>query len=223
MAIAKSLTLLMKLKTDDFQQGLKGAERSAGRAADSITKSGKRAEKSWRDVGTAVTSLKGLFAGFVTAAFFKQIADVVAGNEKVISSFRAITDNAEQARAVFTTFNNLSRELPQSFDEIKQSVLTLGKSGIMPTTDLIKDLSNIAAGTGKSLTEVSQAVYSATAGQLRGLQQLGIQAEKSGDKIRVTFKGSTTEIANSKQALRIMYLLLVNQILPAPRKVRCRA
>ena len=76
MAIAKSLTLLMKLKTDDFQQGLKGAERSAGRAADSITKSGKRAEKSWRDVGTAVTSLKGLFAGFVTAAFFKQIADV---------------------------------------------------------------------------------------------------------------------------------------------------
>ena len=62
MAIAKSLTLLMKLKTDDFQQGLKGAERSAGRAADSITKSGKRAEKSWRDVGSAVTSLKGLFA-----------------------------------------------------------------------------------------------------------------------------------------------------------------
>lgn len=201
MAIAKSLTLLMKLKTDDFQQGLKGAERSAGRAADSITKSGKRAEKSWRDVGTAVTSLKGLFAGFVTAAFFKQIADVVAGNEKVISSFRAITDNVEQARAVFTTFNNLSRELPQSFDEIRQSVLTLGKSGIMPTTDLIKDLSNIAAGTGKSLTEVSQAVYSATAGQLRGLQQLGIQAEKSGDKIRVTFKGTTTEIANSKQAM----------------------
>ena len=201
MAIAKSLTLLMKLKTDDFQQGLKGAERSAGRAADSITKSGKRAEKSWRDVGTAVTSLKGLFAGFVTAAFFKQIADVVAGNEKVISSFRAITDNAEQARAVFTTFNNLSRELPQSFDEIKQSVLTLGKSGIMPTTGLIKDLSNIAAGTGKSLTEVSQAVYSATAGQLRGLQQLGIQAEKSGDKIKVSFKGSVTEIANTKQAM----------------------
>ena len=71
----------------------------------------------------------------------------------------------------------------------------------MPTTDLIKDLSNIAAGTGKSLTEVSQAVYSATAGQLRGLQALGIQAEKSGDKIRVTFKGSTTGIANSKQAM----------------------
>ena len=201
MAIAKSLTLLMKLKTDDFQQGLKGAERSAGRAADSITKSGKRAEKSWRDVGTAVTSLKGLFAGFVTAAFFKEIADVVAGNEKVISSFRAITDNVEQARAVFDTFNNLSRELPQSFDEIRQSVLTLGKSGIMPTTDLIKDLSNIAAGTGKSLTEVSQAVYSATAGQLRGLQALGIQAEKSGDKIKVSFKGSVTEIANTKQAM----------------------
>lgn len=201
MAIAKSLTLLMKLKTDDFQSGLRGAERQADRSARNIERSGEKAKKSWQDVGTAVTALKGLFAGFVTAAFFKQIADVVAGNEKIISSFRAITDNAEQARAVFDTFNNLSRELPQSFDEIRQAVLTLGKSGIMPTTDLIKDLSNIAAGTGKSLTEVSQAVYSATAGQLRGLQALGIQAEKSGDKIRVTFKGSTTEIANSKQAL----------------------
>ena len=201
MAIAKSLTLLMKLRTDDFQSGIKGAERQADKSARNIERSGEKAKKFWHEVGTAVTSLKGIFAGFVTAAFFKQIADVVAGNEKVISSFRAITDSTEQARAVFDTFNNLSRELPQSFDEIRQSVLTLGKSGIMPTTDLIKDLSNIATGTGKSLTEVSQAVYSATAGQLRGLQALGIQAEKSGDKIRVTFKGSTTEIANTKQAM----------------------
>ena len=201
MAIAKSLTLLMKLKTDDFQSGIKGAERQADKSARNIERSGEKAKKSWQDVGTAVTSLKGLFAGFVTAAFFKEIADVVAGNEKVISSFRAITDSTEQARAVFDTFNNLSRELPQSFDEIQQSVLTLGKSGIMPTTDLIKDLSNIAAGTGKSLTEVSQAVYSATAGQIRGLQALGIQAEKSGDKIKVSFKGSVTEIANTKQAM----------------------
>ena len=201
MAIAKSLTLLMRLKTDDFQSGIRGAERQADRSARNIERSGEKAKKSWQDVGTAVKSLKGLFAGFVTAAFFKEIADVVAGNEKVISSFRAITDNAEQARAVFDTFNNLSRELPQSFDEIRQSVLTLGKSGIMPTTDLIKDLSNIAAGTGKSLTEVSQAVYSATAGQIRGLQALGIQAEKSGDKIKMTFKGSTVEISNSKQAM----------------------
>lgn len=201
MAIAKSLTLLMRLKTDDFQSGIRGAERQADKSARNIERSGEKAKKSWRDVGTAVTSLKGLFAGFVTAAFFKEIADVVAGNEKVISSFRAITDSTEQARAVFDTFNNLSRELPQSFDEIQQAVLTLGKSGIMPTTDLIKDLSNIAAGTGKSLTEVSQAVYSATAGQIRGLQALGIQAEKSGDKIKVSFKGSVTEIANTKQAM----------------------
>ena len=201
MAIAKSLTLLMRLKTDDFQSGIRGAERQADRSARNIERSGEKAKKSWQDVGAAVTSLKGIFAGFVTAAFFKQVADAVAGNEKIISSFRAITDNAEQARAVFDTFNNLSRELPQSFDEIRQSVLTLGKSGIMPTTDLIKDLSNIATGTGKSLTEVSHAVYSATAGELGGLKDLGIQAEKSGDKIKVSFKGSVTEIANTKQAM----------------------
>ena len=201
MAIAKSLTLLMRLRTDDFQSGLRGAERQADQSARRIEHAGQRAEHSWRDVGSAVSSLKGIFAGFVTAAFFKEIADVVAGNEKVISSFRAITDNVEQARAVFTTFNNLSRELPQSFDEIQQSVLTLGKSGIMPTADLIKDLANIATGTGKSLTEVSHAVYSATAGELGGLKDLGIQAEKSGDKIKVSFKGSVTEIANSKQAM----------------------
>lgn len=201
MAIAKSLTLLMRLKTDDFQSGIKGAERQADKSARNIERSGEKAKKSWQDFGTAVTALKGLFAGFVTAAFFKQIADVVAGNEKVISSFRAITDSTEQARAVFDTFNNLSRELPQSFDEIKQSVLMLGKSGIMPTADLIKDLANIATGTGKSLTEVSHAVYSATAGELGGLKDLGIQAEKSGDKIKVSFKGSVTEIANTKQAM----------------------
>lgn len=42
MAIAKSLTLLMKLKTDDFQSGIKGAERQADRSARNIERSGKK-------------------------------------------------------------------------------------------------------------------------------------------------------------------------------------
>ena len=62
MAIAKSLTLLMKLKTDDFQSGIRGAERQADRSARNIERSGEKAKKSWQDVGSAVTSLKGIFA-----------------------------------------------------------------------------------------------------------------------------------------------------------------
>lgn len=51
MAIAKSLTLLMKLKTDDFQQGLKGAERQADKSAGTLNAPGKKLKNPGRMSG----------------------------------------------------------------------------------------------------------------------------------------------------------------------------
>lgn len=142
-------------------------------------------------------AVKGLFLDIISGA-----KEVMLGNEKIIGSFNAITENVIQARVVFEQFNSLSREMTQSFDDISKAVVTVGKTGIKPTNELLKAMGSIADGTGQSLTSVAQSVSNAMLGQTKGLRQLGITAQAEGDKLKVTFKGVTSEIDNSAKGIQ---------------------
>lgn len=142
-------------------------------------------------------AVKGLFLDIISGA-----KEVMLTNEGIIGSFNAITDNVTQARVVFEQFNSLSREMTQSFDDIAKAVITVGKTGIKPTNELLKAMGSIADGTGQSLTSVAQSVSNAMLGQTKGLRQLGITAQTEGDKLKVTFKGVTSEIDNSAKGIQ---------------------
>lgn len=142
-------------------------------------------------------AVKGLFLDIISGA-----KEVMLTNEGIIGSFNAITNNVTQARVVFEQFNSLSREMTQSFDDIAKAVITVGKTGIKPTNELLKAMGSIADGTGQSLTSVAQSVSNAMLGQTKGLRQLGITAQTEGDKLKVTFKGVTSEIDNSAKGIQ---------------------
>ena len=140
------------------------------------------------------TAFKGAIAAFSVAHVFNQITDNLKQTEKAVSSLTAVTGNLKTSRALFDELNNLSREIPQSFDEITQSALTLNKTGLKPTADNIKSLAAISLGTGQSLNTVAQAFGSAAMGRMRALQQLGITAVQEGDRIKLTYQGVTETI-----------------------------
>ena len=140
------------------------------------------------------TAFKGAIAAFSVAHVFNQITDNLKQTEKAVSSLTAVTGNLKTSRALFDELNNLSREIPQSFDEITQSALTLNKTGLKPTADNIKSLAAISVGTGQSLNTVAQAFGSAAMGRMRALQQLGITAVQEGDRIKLTYQGVTETI-----------------------------
>ena len=140
------------------------------------------------------TAFKGAIAAFSVAHVFNQITDNLKQTEKAVSSLTAVTGNLKTSRALFDELNNLSREIPQSFDEITQAALTLNKTGLKPTADTVKSLAAISLGTGQSLTTVAQAFGSAAMGRMRALQQLGITAVQEGDRIKLTYQGVTETI-----------------------------
>jgi hypothetical protein len=139
-------------------------------------------------------AFKGAIAAFSVAHVFNQITDNLKQTEKAVSSLTAVTGNLKTSRALFDELNNLSREIPQSFDEITQAALTLNKTGLKPTADTVKSLAAISLGTGQSLNTVAQAFGSAAMGRMRALQQLGITAVQEGDKIKLTYQGVTETI-----------------------------
>ncbi|MBQ8708871.1 MAG: hypothetical protein IJ523_12360 [Succinivibrionaceae bacterium] len=113
----------------------------------------------------------------------------------------AVTGDLQTARGLFNQLNDVSREIPQSFDEITQSALILNKTGLKPTADNIKSLAAISIGTGQSITSVAQAFGNAAMGRLKSLQQLGITAVQEGDKLKLTYQGVTETIKADTQSL----------------------
>ena len=118
-----------------------------------------------------------------------------------VSSLSAITGNIEDAKLLFNDLNNLSRKIPQQFDDITAAAVNLNKSGIVPTEENIKALSAIAVGTNNTLASVSQVVTSAALGQVKALKQLGIVAKATGDQIEVSYKGQKSVIDNTSESI----------------------
>ena len=150
-------------------------------------------------------SFKGMAAGlagaFSAVASFNKIVNSLKDYESKVSSLSAITGNIEDAKILFNDLNNLSRKIPQQFDDITAAAVNLNKSGIVPTEENIKALSAIAVGTNNTLASVSQVVTSAALGQVKALKQLGIVAKATGDQIEVSYKGQKTVIDNTSESI----------------------
>ncbi len=153
------------------------------------------AVNNWRNsFRTAVANVSTLLGFQLISSALRNINETLQQTERSIGALQAITDGVDGAKVKFAELNDLSRTVPQSFDEITQAALTLGKNGLDTSAQSIKALAEIARGTGQSFTSVAQALTSASMGQLRGLKQLGITAVQEGDKIKLTYKGVTETI-----------------------------
>lgn len=190
--------VVMTADTKKFESGVK-------HAADAADKAGKRAGGSFAGVqgafDRAAASAKKLavaFAGlFASASAIKNIASAMTSTEQAISKLSAATADLSSARALFEDLNDLSREIPQSFDDITDAAVALNKAGIAPTHASLKSLAALAIGTNSSLAGVTSAISSAALGRTQGLKQLGIVAKDVGDGLEVTFKGVTEKIGKS--------------------------
>lgn len=190
--------VVMTADTKKFESGVK-------QAADAADKAGKQAGGSFAGVqgafDRATASAKKMavaFAGaFASVSAVKNIASAMTSTEQAISKLSAATADLSSARALFEDLNGLSREIPQSFDDITDAAVALNKAGIAPTHSALKSLAALAIGTNSSLAGVTSAISSAALGRTQGLKQLGIVAKDVGDGLEVTFRGVTEKIGKS--------------------------
>lgn len=182
----------LQLKDKNFSKTMKKIADDTKKSTDSIA-------SQFSKIGTAV---KGLAAAAGVKALFSEVAESLKQTERSIGSLQAITGTVEDAKSKFQELNDVSRKIPQSFDEITQSALALGKSGLDTSAGSIEALAKIARGTGTSMTSLAQALSNASLGQLKGLKQLGIVAKQEGDKISLTYQGITETISNNSAELQ---------------------
>lgn len=205
MAQAKT-QVLFQMDNADYKKGYKEVERinkELSKSSQQLNRKLKRQEAQLKSMKSSVNSfansLKSLAVIMASGVSIASIIGTTKENEQVISSLVAIEGTVEKARARFQELNNLSRLIPQDFNEISKSAQRLSRTGITPTAEIMTDLSAIAIGTGRNLEEVSDALSGALLGELGGLKNFGVQAVKVGNDIQATFKGQTTTFKNNRE------------------------
>lgn len=172
-------------------------------------------DKTTQQTGEGLQFLSRTFAGFIAnisaSAFqnilqsLKQFALGVINTRTELSKLRdqlSLLEGSDAKGALaFDKLSEFAKTTPFEINEVTQAYVSLGNRGIKPTTTQLKDLGNLALSQKKSLNQLVEAVLDAQTGENERLKEFGIRAEKSGDRVKFSFKGITKEVALTEKAV----------------------
>lgn len=176
---------------EKLQKSLKKLGDASGvtKLAKSIKGLHKPLKKSWEEAGKLVTKLGllggGLLGGAI-AGFKALFLNVATQNEALARSMANVTGSAAGAKAALAAVQASLRGWDT--EEAANAYMTLKRAGLGTSEQDLKKLADIAGHTGKSLTEVADAMAGLKDGSTSGLDEiLGGNIRKFGDYIVAEF------------------------------------
>ena len=184
------LVLEIRAETKQLRKGL-----------DKVNRSLNKTKKTTKDTNQAFAKMKSALIAVGAGAVLTKVVNINRTFEDLEATLRAVTGSAEAAGKSFELIRAFTSTTTFQIEEVAQSFITLKQAGIIPTSDALLDFGNFAAGMGKSITQLAQAAFNATTGEMEMLKQFGIIARQQGDTITVTFDGVTKKIERSGEAI----------------------
>ena len=164
---------------------------------------------------TAMGKLKAIAVAFIAvklAGYLKDIGKSSYTTRKEFAKYEAVLRNTlqsqEKAAAAMKMLQKLAADTPDSLAEWTEAYIKLINRGIKPTTTELTNMGDLAASQGKSVDQLIEAILDAMTGENERLKEFGIKASKDGDIVKYTFKGVTTEVKNSEEAIKDYLLSL---------------
>lgn len=191
MAVVNSILTKVDMSTEKYKKKLQGMKKDTKSATAGIKESFKALATSWGSIVTAIG----------TGAFVSAIKNSRVELENAVASLSGISGGIAEANTMFDLLQQSARDCIEPFDSLQAAALSIGKYGITPTAENLKALKQIALATGQQMTTAANAFGQVTMGKYEGLEQLGIKALDTGNKLQLTYKGVTQEIDKNTTAL----------------------
>lgn len=161
-----------------------------------------------------VTIAMKLFVAVKLWEYLKNIGTQAYNTRKEFATYEAVLKNAtgstKAAAAAMKMIQTLAADTPASVAEWTQAYIKLINRGITPTKDELIRMGDIASSQGKDIDQFIEALLDAMTGENERLKEFGITAEKNGETTAFTFRGVTTEVQNTDQAIKNYILSLGN-------------
>ena len=191
MAVVNSILTKVDMSTEKYKKKLQSMKKDTKSATAGIKESFKSLATSWGSIVTAIG----------TGSFVNAIKSSRVELENAVASLSGISGGIAEANTMFDLLQQSARDCIEPFDSLQASALAIGKHGITPTAENLKALKQIALATGQQMTTAANAFGQVTMGKYEGLEQLGIKALDTGNKLQLTYKGITQEIDKNTTAL----------------------
>ena len=199
------LTVDLAMNTQKFQRSIKGASGTTKTLLTALNKVTVTAKKTGEALLSIGKTLTGLATGTALAGLYaltRGASDSVNAFEDMRAKLSAVTGDLKTAEAVFWELNTLEDETTKSTQELSDALLYLNKFGINATSKDLKNLSAVSLGLNKDLATITSAIGKASQGRYKALQELGIQVDDTGNKLKLTFQGVTSEVDKSADSVK---------------------
>lgn len=161
-----------------------------------------------------VTVAMKLFVAVKLWQYLKDIGKQAYDTRKEFATYEAVLKNAtgstKAAASAMKMIQTLAADTPASVAEWTQAYIKLINRGITPTKDELIRMGDIASSQGKDIDQFIEALLDAMTGENERLKEFGITASKNGETTAFTFRGITTEVQNTDQAIKNYILSLGN-------------
>lgn len=164
-------------KTKDFYQRLK--DEGAGAIAGNML---------------AVLGLTAAVGGFVRSSM--ETFGRFQRYEKVLET--ALGDPTDAAQTL-QQVKDFAASTPYTVDELTESMNGFINRGLKPSTQQLTAFGDLAASQGKSFAQLKEAMLDISNSER--WKELGITSQKVGDRVRLTFKGTTLEAAHTVEGV----------------------
>ncbi len=132
-----------------------------------------------------------------TAGVVRGLVNTIRTFEDLRATLVTVEGSVQAAGKSFNLIKEFTAGTTFQLDEVTNAFITFRNAGLVPTEQFMLNIGNIAAGMGRRLDDVAKAVFNATTGEFEMLKQLGIKVKTESDKLKVIFRGTTTEIRNN--------------------------
>lgn len=194
----------------DAQGRFVATDKSVSKMAESV----RRANQEMSGGAAAASDFAGGLRRLVTAAAalatLKKLIDVQREFDRLNAGLVTATGSAERAQMAFAALQDFAAKTPFDLAQTTKAFTQLVNFGLDPSEKALTSYGNTASALGKDLSQLVEAVADATTGEFERLKEFGIKAKTEGDKLSLTFRGTTTNIGNNAQEIE-QYLIALGE------------
>jgi len=180
-------------KLESALNRMEGGIKSTGKRSESIAKA------SFGKIGGMIA---GAFSIQAVIQFQKKVMELGAEFQKFEAVLTTSLGSSSLAQGALSMIQSFAAETPFSVRELTGAFVKLTNQGFKPTEREMRKLGDLAASTGKGFDQLAEAIIDAQVGEFERLKEFGVRASAEGDKVKFTFKGVTTEVARTEEAMR---------------------
>jgi hypothetical protein len=151
--------------------------------------------------------LVGIGAGLMVG---RSVLNVTLEFDKLHAALVTATGSAREAEKAFDALQEFGMTTPYSLRQAVDAFVQLRQLGLDPSERALRAYGNMAAAMGDQLDHMILAASDAVMGIPRPLRQFGVHMSVHGDKVKMAFRGMTTEIGNNTQEIE-EYLIRLSE------------